>query len=85
MPTNTIIYTKDNCPFCVQAKRLLQQKDKSYTEVNIGQDITREDFISLFPNVKSVPHIIIDGEQIGGFDKLTEWLNTDAGRSYLAE
>jgi glutaredoxin 3 len=85
MSVNTIIYTKDNCPYCVQAKRLLKEKGKQYIETNIGRDIRREDFISLFPNVKSVPHIIIDGEQIGGFDKLTEWLDTAAGRNFLAE
>ena len=85
MSVKAIIYTKDNCPYCVQAKRLLEEKGKEYIETNIGRDIRREDFISLFPSVKTVPHIIIDGEQIGGFDKLTEWLNTPAGRHYLAE
>jgi len=85
MSIKTIVYTKDNCPYCAQAKRLLEEKGKEYIETNIGRDIRREDFMSLFPNVRSVPHIIIDGEQIGGFDKLTEWLDTSAGRHYLAE
>lgn len=82
---NVLIYTKDNCPYCVSTKTLLKQKGKSYTETKIGIDIRREDFMSLFPNVKTVPHIIINGEQIGGYDKLTEWLETAAGRSFLAE
>lgn len=85
MSSKVIIYTKDNCPYCVQAKRLLEQKDKEYKEINIGRDIRRDDFITLFPSVKSVPHIIINGDEIGGFDKLTEWLDTPAGRSFLAE
>lgn len=85
MSSKVIIYTKDNCPYCVQAKRLLEQKDKEYKEINIGRDIRRDDFITLFPSVKSVPHIIINGDEIGGFDKLTEWLDTAAGRSFLAE
>ena len=46
--------------------------------------MTREDFVSLFPNIKSVPHIIIDGVQIGGYDKLQEWV-TDQGRTFLTE
>jgi glutaredoxin len=64
---------------------LFESKDKVYKEISIGRDIRRDDFISLFPKVKTVPHIIINGDEIGGFDKLTEWLNTDAGRNFLAE
>lgn len=85
MQNNVIIYTKDNCTYCNQAKILLSNLYKQYHEMKIGSDLTREDFISVFPNVKTVPHIIINGEQIGGYDKLTEWLATDAGRKFLAE
>ena len=85
MSSKIIIYTKDNCPHCVNAKKLMTHHGKDYQEMKIGGDLTREDFISIFPNVKTVPHIIIDGEQIGGYDKLNEWLNTDAGRLFLAE
>jgi glutaredoxin 3 len=85
MPAKVTIYTKDNCPYCVSAKNLLEEKGKEYKEINIGRDIRRDDFMSLFPNVKTVPHIIINGDEIGGFDKLTEWLDTTAGRSFLAE
>ena len=85
MPAKVIIYTKDSCPYCVSAKQLLETYGKEYIETKVGVDIRRDDFISLFPNVKTVPHIIINGDEIGGFDKLTEWLNTTAGRSFLAE
>jgi glutaredoxin len=85
MSDRTLIYTKVNCPYCVSAKKLLERHGKSYIETIIGQHIQRDAFVSLFPNVKTVPHIIIDGDEIGGFDKLTEWLNTPAGRSFLAE
>lgn len=85
MQNKVTIYTKDNCTHCVQAKNILTVHDKQYEEVNIGRDICRDDFITLFPNVRTVPHIIINGEEIGGTDKFTEWLDTDAGRSFLAE
>jgi len=85
MPSNVIIYSKANCPYCDRAKALLSLKNKQYQEMKIGEDLTRDDFVTIFPNVKSVPHIIINGDEIGGFDKLTEWLNTDAGRDFLAE
>ena len=85
MVNNVIIYSKDNCPYCDRAKALLSLKNKQYQEMKIGEDLTRDEFVSIFPNVKTVPHIIINGEQIGGFDKLTEWLDTPAGRGFLAE
>ena len=85
MVNNVIIYSKDNCPYCDRAKALLSLKNKQYQEMKIGEDLTRDEFVTIFPNVKSVPHIIINGDEIGGFDKLTEWFNTDAGRDFLAE
>lgn len=85
MLNNVIIYSKRNCPYCDRAKILLRLKNKQYQEMKIGEDLTRDDFVSIFPNVKTVPHIIINGDEIGGFDKLTEWFDTDAGRDFLAE
>lgn len=52
-----VVYTKDNCPACVSLKMRLQKEGESFTEVNIGKDITREAFMEKFPMVRQVPHI----------------------------
>lgn len=52
-----IVYTKDNCPACVALKARLSKEGESFTEVNIGKDITREAFMEKFPLVRQVPHI----------------------------
>ena len=52
-----IVYTKDNCPACVALKARLSKEAESFTEVNIGKDITREAFMEKFPMVRQVPHI----------------------------
>lgn len=52
-----IVYTKDNCPACVALKARLWKEGESFTEVNIGKDITREAFMEKFPMVRQVPHI----------------------------
>ena len=70
---NTVIYSKKDCPYCVKAKALLTAKGSVYTEVNVGEDIMKEDFVSLFPNVQTVPFILIDGKQIGGYVALVEY------------
>lgn len=74
---NIVIYSKDNCNFCSRAKALVSAKGLTYQEMKIGEggDIMREDFMALFPNVQTVPFIIIDGEEIGGFNALVEYFN----------
>lgn len=70
-----VVYTKQQCPFCDKAKALLSIKGYSYTEVVLGEDMTREDFMSLFPEQKTVPLIIMNGVKHGGFDKLKEYFD----------
>jgi glutaredoxin len=70
---NVLVYSKENCAFCVRAKKLLEQNSIDYEELIIGRDIDRDKFISMFPEVKTVPHIIIDNNTIGGFTQLEEW------------
>jgi glutaredoxin 3 len=81
---NIIIYTKNDCPFCVKAKELFSQKNELYTEVRLGEDIRREDFMSIFPEVRTVPFIIINGEKVGGYDRLVEYYNSP-DQQFLAE
>lgn len=82
---NTIIYSKYNCPYCVQAKKLIESKGHRYKEINIGTDITREKFVSTFPDVMTVPFVIINGERVGGYNELTEWYNANEQREFLSE
>lgn len=73
MSKHIVLYTKENCGYCVMAKQYLQSKNLQYTEMKLGVDLTREEFVSIFPEVKTMPFIIIDGEKVGGYDKLQEW------------
>lgn len=80
---SVLIYTKDNCPYCVKAKQLLSIKNVAYSEVAIGKNIIREDFMALFPDVRTVPFIIIDNVKVGGYEQLREYLDNQPG--FLAE
>ena len=73
-----LIYTKQNCSYCVKAKNLLNIKQVEFTEVEIGKDMLREDFISMFPEQKSVPLIFIDDNRIGGYDDLRKYFDSKA-------
>ena len=52
------VYTKDNCPSCVSLKASLAKAGEAFQEIKIGRDITREEFMSKFPTVRTVPYVI---------------------------
>lgn len=71
------IYTKDNCPYCVQAKTLLKSKGIEFTENHISAD-TREMLIEqltqrLGQTPRTVPQIFMDDQAIGGYTDLVQW------------
>jgi len=68
---NVEIYTTPMCPFCWRAKRLLDDKETSYTEINLwAESERRAEMIERADGRTSVPQIFIDGEAIGGSDQL---------------
>ena len=67
-----VLYTKDDCPYCVKAKEFLSMKNVSYTEKKVGIDITSEQYRATINN--TVPGIFLDNNFIGGYDDLM-WLN----------
>ena len=71
-----VVYSKPNCPYCVKAKRLLNQMELSFTERVVGVDATREQLLEAAPNARTVPQIIIDGKVIGGYDQLASYIET---------
>ena len=72
---NVIIYTKPGCGPCVKAKSLLKMKGIDFTEMAIGSDLLKEDFIATYPEQKSVPLVIINDEKIGGYNELVEYFD----------
>ena len=54
------VYTKDNCPACVTLKTSLAKAGEAFQEIKIGRDITREEFMSKYPTVRTVPYVADD-------------------------
>lgn len=79
------VYSKDGCPFCVQAINLLKTKDRSYSEIKLDRDITREallESVQYYGHGNTLPMIIhhdMDGniERIGGFVELVKFLKDE--------
>ena len=69
-----IVWSKDQCPYCDQAKALLKSRDIEFEERNVSQDWTREQLLEAVPNARTVPQIFLDEELVGGFNELRKRL-----------
>lgn len=71
MTTKVEIYTWAACPFCIQAKRLLDSKNIDFTEYGIdGDEIARSEMAERANGQRSLPQIFINDQHIGGCDDL---------------
>jgi glutaredoxin 3 len=70
-----IVWSKDQCPYCVQAKALLESKGIEYEERNINNGWDKDDLLEAVPTARSVPQIFLDEEYVGGFNELRKKLN----------
>ena len=68
------IYTREDCSYCDNLKKLLDVQQLSWHDIQIGRDITREEFIQTFPEVKKVPLVIEGDKLIGGYNDMIEVL-----------
>ncbi len=71
--SETIVYSKTTCPYCVRAKEILKEQGVTFREVLYGSEE--------FPNrealqaklgvvVSTVPQVVLEGKYVGGCDKL---------------
>ena len=65
-----IVWSKDACPFCVQAKSLLAARGFEFEERNISKDWTREQLLEAVPDARTLPQIFLNDQHIGGFTDL---------------
>jgi glutaredoxin 3 len=65
------IYTTPICPYCHAAKRLLQKKGVSFTEIDVSRDpALRATMTQRAMGRRTVPQIFIGGTHVGGCDDL---------------
>ena len=65
------IYTTAVCPFCINAKRLLTQKNVTFVEIRVDQDVAkREEMLVRAQGRRTVPQIFINDQPVGGSDDL---------------
>jgi len=75
---NIEIWSKDGCSQCVEAERLAQivcqESHNTYNKLMLNSDFTREELLNKFPNARTFPQIVVDGNIVGGLNQFTEYL-----------
>ncbi|AFY39513.1 glutaredoxin 3 [[Leptolyngbya] sp. PCC 7376] len=71
MTAKVEVYTWSTCPFCIRAKRLLDNKGVEYTEYCIdGDRQAREEMTDRANGSSSLPQIFINDQHVGGCDDI---------------
>ncbi len=65
-----LIYTTKICPYCIMAKRLLDKKGASYSEINVDSKPGLRQEMMKKTQRRTVPQIFIGDFHVGGFDDL---------------
>jgi glutaredoxin 3 len=71
--TRIILYTIPYCGYCRAAKHLLNEKDATFTEIDVSKDFERrQEMIARALGRRTVRQIFINGSHVGGYYELAE-------------
>src|SRR5687768_13377160 len=65
------IYTTGYCGFCTRAKRLLDQKNVRYSEINVEDRPDIRSWLVGASGQRTVPQVFINGKSVGGFSDIS--------------
>ena len=77
MAEKAIVWSSADCPYCGDAKRLLESRGIEIEERIVGEEWSREDLLKEVPGAKTVPQVFLDGEHVGGFTELHARLESE--------
>lgn len=80
MGSQVIIYGSQYCHYCMEAKKLAAEYQLDIIWHDTTLKTTQREFREKFPDAKTIPQIIWNGNYIGGYDEFsTEIENTIGG------
>ena len=71
-PQSITVFTREGCPHCARAKRLLEQHGRDYEEIVTPRQATLTSLRAV-AGADTVPQVFVDGRHIGGADELEAW------------
>ena len=63
---NFTVYSKDDCPYCVKVKQVLELTGSQFVVYTLGEDFTKEEFYSEFGQGSTFPQVVCEGKKLGG-------------------
>ena len=72
-PDQIAILTREGCPFCARAKKMLDEAGLEYAEVPLPHTV-RSKVLGAIARAGTVPQVFVNGELIGDSDRLSKWL-----------
>ena len=64
------VYSTPNCPYCVRAKQLLDDKSAAYDAIDVSDPTDRAELMERSGGRRTVPQIFIGDTHVGGYDDL---------------
>tara|TARA_B100001964_G_scaffold47748_1_gene53382 strand:- start:1636 stop:1944 length:309 start_codon:yes stop_codon:yes gene_type:complete len=68
------VYSIPDCLHCSRVKELFERAELDFTNLVVGQDISKEVMTHKFPLAKGFPYVIIDGQAIPGLQATAKYL-----------
>ena len=66
-----LVYSTSWCPSCLMVKRLLEEKNISYKEINVALDEGKlEEMLKKSNGKRTIPQIFIEDFHVGGYEEL---------------
>jgi glutaredoxin-like protein len=76
-PDQVVVFTREGCSFCAQAKADLKAAGYDYVEVPLAHQV-RSKVVGALSGEGTVPQVFVNGVRIGGAEAVRAWL---AGRA----
>lgn len=61
------VYTKEACPFCVQARALLKRKGVAFEEIPVAGDDALRSWLVEATGQRTVPQVFVGDRSLGGY------------------
>ena len=83
-PPKVVMYATSWCPYCAQARDLLEQKGVAWEEIDVDAEPVRRAEMMSRSGRSTVPQIFVGETHVGGCDDLIE-LDTRGGLDKLLQ
>lgn len=77
------VYTREGCLHCNRTKFALRDGEYPFIEHKIGVDVDRETVVSMFPEQKMLPIIVVNGQVVGSFEALQNLIDSGVLRALI--